>query len=119
MTTRTFRVTVRGVFDGLDAAQRAELLARAPEHDVLRAAFTPEGHLSYDLAARPAFTFPFQDSAEAEEDILEAVERAEAAATAWLTERGYGFKRLKSQAEDLSQAPLGKRQKRAITQNTP
>ncbi|MGW1069282.1 DUF6204 family protein [Streptomyces aureus] len=119
MTTRTFRVTVRGVFDGLDADQRAELLARAPEHDVLRAAFTPEGHLSYDLAARPAFTFRFVDSGEAEEDILEAVERAEAAATAWLTERGYGFKRLKSQAEDLSQAPLGKRQKRAIAQNTP
>ncbi|MEU4087950.1 DUF6204 family protein [Streptomyces aureus] len=119
MTTRTFRVTVRGVFDGLDADQRAELLAHAPEHDVLRAAFTPEGHLSYDLAARPAFTFRFVDSGEAEEDILEAVERAEAAATAWLTERGYGFKRLKSQAEDLSQAPLGKRQKRAIAQNTP
>ncbi|MFE4696043.1 DUF6204 family protein [Streptomyces sp. NPDC056738] len=119
MTTRTFRVTVRGVFDGLSADQRAELLAHAPEHDVLRAAFTPEGHLSYDLAARPAFTFRYLDSGEAEEDILEAVERAEAAATAWLTERGYGFKRLKSQAEDLSQAPLGKRQRRAIAQNTP
>ena len=26
--------------------------------------------------------------------------------------RGYGYKDLKSQAEDLSQAPLGKRQKR-------
>ncbi|MFE2301751.1 DUF6204 family protein [Streptomyces sp. NPDC059445] len=119
MTTRTFRVTVRGVFDGLSADQRAELLAHAPEHDVLRAAFTQEGHLSYDLAARPAFTFRYLDSGEAEEDILEAVERAEAAATAWLTERGYGFKRLKSQAEDLSQAPLGKRQRRAIAQNTP
>ncbi|MEV6197753.1 DUF6204 family protein [Streptomyces sp. NPDC051920] len=119
MSTRTFRVTVRGVFDGLSADQRAELLAQAPEHDVLRAAFTPEGHLSYDMAARPAFTFRFLDSGEAEEDILEAVERSEAAATAWLTERGYGFKRLKSQAEDLSQAPLAKRQRRAIAQNTP
>ncbi|MFF2364375.1 DUF6204 family protein [Streptomyces sp. NPDC058122] len=119
MTTRTFRITVRGVFDGLSADQRAELLAQAPEHDVLRAAFTPEGHLSYDVAARPAFTFRYLDSGEAEEDILEAVERAEAAATAWLTERGYGFKRLKSQSEDLSQAPLGKRQRRAVAQNTP
>lgn len=119
MTTRTFRITVRGVFDGLGADQRADLLAHAAEHDVLRAAFTPEGHLSYDVAARPAFTFRFLDSGEAEEDILEAVERAEAAATAWLSERNYGFKRLKSQAEDLSQAPLGKRQRRAIAQNTP
>ncbi|MEU6198949.1 DUF6204 family protein [Streptomyces sp. NPDC047061] len=113
MTTRTFRVTVRGVFDGLSAGQRAELLSRAAEHDVLRAAFTPEGHLSYDIAARPAFTFRFQDSGEDEEDILEATERAEEAARAWLAERGYGYKNLRSSAEDLSQAPLGKRQRRA------
>ncbi|MGW3354177.1 DUF6204 family protein [Streptomyces bungoensis] len=112
MSTRTFRITVRGVFDGLDAGQRAELLARAADHDVLRAAFTPEGHLSYDLAARSAFTFRFLDSGEAEEDILEATERAEEAAKAWLDGHGYGHKNLRSQAEDLSQAPLGKRQRR-------
>ncbi|MEU6365506.1 DUF6204 family protein [Streptomyces sp. NPDC046931] len=114
MTKRTFRVIVRGVFDGLGEGQRAELLARAAEHDVLRAAFTPEGHLSYDLAARSAFTFRFLDSGEAEEDILAATERAEEAARAWLTERGYGYKNLRSTAEDLSQAPLGKRRRRAI-----
>ncbi|WP_151769989.1 DUF6204 family protein [Streptomyces abyssomicinicus] len=113
MSTRTFRITVRGEFDGLDAGQRAELLARAAEHDMLRAAFTPEGNLSYDVAARPAFTFRFLDSGEAEEDILEATERAEEAARAWLAERGYGYKHLRSQAEDLSQAALGKRQRRA------
>lgn len=116
MSTRTFRITVRGVFDGLGADQRAELLSRAAQHDVLRAAFTPEGHLSYDLAARSAFTFRFLDSGEEEEDILEASERAEEAAKAWLTERGYGYKNLRSQAEDLSQAPLGKRQRRAAAQ---
>jgi len=113
MSTRTFRITVRGVFDGLTAGQRAELLARAAEHDVLTAAFTPEGHLSYDLAARTAFTFRFQDSGEEEADILVASERAEAAARAWVAERGYGYRNLRSQAEDLSLAPLGKRQRRA------
>ncbi|MGW2237204.1 DUF6204 family protein [Streptomyces sp. NPDC001759] len=116
MSTRTFRITVRGVFDGLGADQRAELLSRAAEHDVLRAALTPEGHLSDDRAARTAFTFRFLDSGEEEEDILEASERAEEAARAWLTERGYGYKNLRSQAEDLSQAPLGKRQRRAAAQ---
>jgi hypothetical protein len=116
MTTRTFRVTVRGVFDGLSAEQRAELLSRAADHDVLRAAFTPEGHLSYDIAARAAFTFRFLDTGEEEEDILEATERAEEAARAWLGERGYGHKNLRSKAEDLSQAPLGKRQRRAAAQ---
>ncbi|MFJ9948848.1 DUF6204 family protein [Kitasatospora sp. NPDC091207] len=113
MTTRTFRVTVRGSFDGLGADQHAELLARAREHDVLYASFTPEGHLSYELAARPAFTFRFLDSGEAEEDILAAAERAEEAARAWLDERGYGYKNLRSQAEDLSLAAVGKRQRRA------
>lgn len=116
MNTRTFRVIVRGVFDGLGAEQRAELLAHAAEHDVLRAAFTAEGHLSYDLAARSAFTFRYLDSGEEEEDILAATERAEEAAKAWLTQRGYGYKNLRSSAEDLSQAPLGKRQRRAAAQ---
>ncbi|WP_344525838.1 DUF6204 family protein [Streptomyces albiaxialis] len=112
MSIRTFRITVRGVFDGLTTDQKAELLAEAPQHDMLVAAFTPEGHLTYDIAARPAFTFRFQDSGEAEEDILAATERAQEAARAWLTGRGYGWKNLRSQAEDLSQAPLGKRQRR-------
>ncbi|MFJ6795136.1 DUF6204 family protein [Streptomyces sp. NPDC091268] len=113
MSTRTFRVTVRGSFDGLTDAQRAELLAAAPEHDMLRAEFTPEGHLTYDVSARPFFTFRFLDSGEAEEDILDATARAELAAESWLTERGYGFKRLTSQAQDLSLAPLGKRRRQA------
>lgn len=113
MSTRTFRITVRGAFEGLTEAQRTELLAEAARHDVLNARFTAEGHLSYDLAARPFFTFRFLDSGEQEEDLLQAAERAEASARAWLDARGYGYKNLKSQAEDLSQAPLGKRQRRA------
>ncbi|MFI6353645.1 DUF6204 family protein [Streptomyces sp. NPDC050743] len=117
MSTRTFRITVRGVFDGLTDTQRAALLADAAEHDVLRAAFTPEGNLTYDIAARPAFVFRFSDTGEEEEDVLEATERAEEAAKAWLTERGYGFKNLRSTADDLSQAPMGKRQRRAARSN--
>ncbi|WP_225826719.1 DUF6204 family protein [Streptomyces naphthomycinicus] len=113
MSTRTFRITVRGAFDALTDAQRAALLAEAAEHDVLHAAFTPDGTLTYDITARPAFTFRFSATGEEEEDILEATEQAEETAKAWLAERGYGFKRLRSTAEDLSQAPLGKRQRRA------
>ncbi|MFG2298680.1 DUF6204 family protein [Streptomyces sp. NPDC048603] len=112
MSTRTFRITVRGSFDALTTEQRAELVAEAAEHHILTAEFRPEGHLSYDLATGDFFTFRFLDSGEAEEDILEASARAELAAEEWLTERGYGYKRLKSQALDLSQAPMGKRQRR-------
>ncbi|MGW0208895.1 DUF6204 family protein [Streptomyces sp. NPDC003233] len=117
MSTRTFRITVRGAFDGLTDAQRAALLADAAEHDLLRAAFTPEGNLTYDIAARPAFVFRFSAAGEEEEDILEATERAEEAAKAWLTERGYRFKNLRSTTEDLSHAPMGKRQRRAARAN--
>ncbi|MEV0411126.1 DUF6204 family protein [Streptomyces sp. NPDC050448] len=113
MSTRTFRITVRGSFDALTADQHAELLAAAPEHDVLHAVYTAGGHLAYDLAFGPFFTFRFLDSGEAEEDILDATARAELAAESWLTERGYGFKRLTSRAQDLSLAPLSKRQRQA------
>ncbi|MFE2879008.1 DUF6204 family protein [Streptomyces roseus] len=113
MSTRTFRITVRGSFDGLTPAQRAELLAAAPEHDIMRSAYTPEGHLSYDIAVGPFFTFRFLESGETEEGILDATARAELAAESRLTERGYGFKRLTSRAQDLSLAPLSKRQRQA------
>lgn len=110
--SRTFRITVRGAFGDLTPEQRAGLLAEAARHDVLFAAFTREGHLSYDIAARPFFTFRFQDGGEAEEDILTAEEHALAAAEEWLTTRDLPYKNLTAQSEDLSQAPLGKRQRR-------
>ncbi|MGW6709843.1 DUF6204 family protein [Streptomyces sp. NPDC054956] len=113
MSKRTFRITVRGSFDGLTDEQRAALLADAARHDMLNAKFTVEGNLTYDLAARPFFTFRFLAEGEEEKDILDATALAELAAESWLTERGYGFKRLTSQAQDLSLAPLAKHQKRA------
>ena len=59
MSPRTLRITVRGSFRDLTDAQRAELRARAAEHDVLRASFTAEGHLAYDVDTRPFFTYRF------------------------------------------------------------
>jgi hypothetical protein len=78
--------------------------------------FTPEAHLSHDLAARSALTFRLLDSGEEGQDLLEAAERAEEPPKAWLTQRGYGFKNRRSSAEGLSQAPLGRRQCRAAAQ---
>ena len=114
MSERAFRVKVRGIFDQLSPEQRTELLSHAAEHDILNAAFTAEGRLSYDLAARPFFTFRFLESGTEAEDIGPATDRALAAATAWLTGRGYGYRDLKAEAEDLSQAALSKRQRRAV-----
>jgi hypothetical protein len=115
VSSRDFRITVRGAFDGLTPEQRAELLAAAEAHDIFHSEFTAEGHLTYDVAARPAFTFRFLESGERAEDITAATERAEAAAVAWLSRRGYAYKNLRSQATDMAEAPLSKRQRHAIT----
>jgi hypothetical protein len=112
MTTRAIRVTVRGVFDALTDQQRAGLLAAAAEHDISYAEYTPEGHLSYDIAARPSFTFRFLASAEDEAGVPDAAARAELTAEEWLTTHGYGYKRLTSTVVDLSQAPAGARQRK-------
>ena len=109
MSTRTVRITVRGAFADLTAEQRADLLSRAAEHEVANAAYTAEGSLTYDIAARPFFTFRFADAVEQEQDIPAAVARAEGAAQARLSARGLGFKNLTSTAVDMSQVPLGKR----------
>ena len=113
VTVRAFRIRVRGVFEDLTADQRTDLLNRASEHDPLTTSFTPEGHLSFDLAARPNFTFRFSDTGERDEDLGPATERAEAAARAWLDERGLAFRLLESKSEDMSQAPMSKRQRRS------
>ena len=119
VTTRAFRITVRGTFADLTADRRAKLLAEAADHDILNAQFTHEGHLTYDIAMRPAFTFRFADTGEAEEDILLATARAEEAARTWLEDGGYAYKNLKSQAEDLSQAAMAKRQKQEARRSQP
>ncbi|MEU3282921.1 DUF6204 family protein [Streptomyces antibioticus] len=112
MTERLFRVTVRGFFDQLTPAQKAELLEQAQHHDPLHARFTEEGHLAYEIEARTAFTFRFLDSGKEEADITRATERAQVRAAEWLSQRGYAFKNLRAQAEDLSQAPIGRSQRR-------
>jgi hypothetical protein len=113
MNERTFRVMVRGSFDALTDDQRTALLAEAAEHDVLNAAFTADGQLTYDLAMRPFFTFRYQEHGEHEEDIVAAGQRAQAKAEQWLAERGYGYKGLKVSAEDMALMPLSKRQRKA------
>jgi hypothetical protein len=113
--THSFRITVRGFFDTLTEAQRHELLAEADQHDILQANYTPEGHLSYDLSARDAFTFRILESGEESADMTAATRRAEATTATWLTDRDYGFKKLRSHAVDPALTPLSKRQRRAAS----
>jgi len=110
--SRTIRVTVRGVFDGLSDAQLAELVERQDEHDFLRTQYTAEGYLAYDLPARPFFSFRFAQEAADEAEIPRVSARAEATAAAWMAQRGYPVKNLTAQVVDMSQVPLGKRGRR-------
>lgn len=112
MTSRTIRVTVRGAFDALTDDQRTALLADAARHDVAYAAFTADGSMTYDIAARPFFTFRYAETVTDERDIPAVTARGQAAAEQWLSSRGYGYKNLSAQAVDLSQTPLGKRGRR-------
>lgn len=112
MTSRTIRVTVRGAFDALTDDQRATLLAGAAQHDVAYAAFTAEGSMTYDIAARPFFTFRYAETVTDDRDIPAVTARGQAAAELWLSSRGYASKNLTAQATDLSQTPLGRRGRR-------
>ena len=53
MSTRTYRVIVRGVLSDLDDDQRARLRADLAAHDLFASAFTETGTLSYDAALGP------------------------------------------------------------------
>ncbi|GIF22274.1 hypothetical protein BJ973_002598 [Actinoplanes tereljensis] len=110
--SRTIRVTVRGKFAGLSESALAELVAKQAEHDFLHTEYTAEGHLTYDLPARPFFTFRFADEVDEEADIPKAAARAERKAADWMAGHGYPVKDLTSQAVDMSVVPLGKRGRR-------
>jgi hypothetical protein len=113
MSPRTLRITIRGDFRDLSDAQRAELRDRAAEHDVLQASFIAQGHLAYDVDARPFFTYRFLREAETDTDVAPAVASAEAAAHAALDQRGLRHQLRSTKVQDLSQAPLSKRQRRS------
>ncbi|GLY03004.1 MULTISPECIES: DUF6204 family protein [Actinoplanes] len=118
-TSRTIRVTVRGSFDNLTDEQKTALIAAGADHaDILAVQYTEDGHLTYDLAARPFFTFRFGEQVTDEKDIPQVTARAEAKAAAWMADRGYAFKKLTSQTVDLSEVPLGPRGRRISSSGT-
>jgi hypothetical protein len=110
--SRTIRITVKGSFDGLGAAQLAELVARQDEHSFLTTVYTADGYLAYDLPARPFFTFRFLAETDDEDEIPLLALEAEEKAAAWMAARGYPVKNLTAQTVDMSEVPLGKRGRR-------
>jgi hypothetical protein len=59
MSTRIFRVVVRGHFHRLDSEQRENLRAAAGNHEIFKSAYTAEGTLTYEPNL-VAFSFRYE-----------------------------------------------------------
>ncbi|MFJ9824063.1 DUF6204 family protein [Streptomyces sp. NPDC101160] len=96
----TYRVIVRGTFDGLSEESRTRLLAEVDEHGLSAMTFTEEGSLTYDRALKH-FSYRLvvvSDAADGEEMAgALAEDRVETA----LKELGHGYKGLRSSVTDL------------------
>jgi hypothetical protein len=97
----TYRVIVRGTWEGLTEEARARLLAEAGEHGMTSMRFTEEGSLSYEPAPLKHFSMRYvvvSDAADGEE-MAGAIAQDRAETT--LGALGYGFRDLRSTVTDL------------------
>ncbi|AIS01403.1 DUF6204 family protein [Streptomyces glaucescens] len=105
----TYRVIVRGTWDGLTEAARARLRAGAGEHGLASMRFTEEGSLTYEPSPLKHFSMRFvvvSDAADGEEMAAAIAEdRAESA----LRRLGYGFTGLRSTVTDLDTMKVNRR----------
>ncbi|MFG2800684.1 DUF6204 family protein [Streptomyces pseudovenezuelae] len=105
----TYRVIVRGTWEGLTEQARARLLAEAAEHGMASMRFSEEGSLSYEPVPLKHFSMRYvvaSDAADGEEMAgAIAEDRAETA----LRELGYGFAGLKSTVTDLDTMKINRK----------
>ena len=89
--TWTFRITVRGRFDGLDEDQRRSLRAAQDDHDMLSARFSPEGTFLYtpELVNYQHRFLITSDEADRDDAETLANIRAEELSAADLSSRGF------------------------------
>ncbi|MGW6237049.1 DUF6204 family protein [Streptomyces sp. NPDC055094] len=109
MTTQhTYRVIVRGTWDGLTDDDRARLLADVDRHGLAQMRFTPEGSLTYDAALKH-FSYRFvvvSDAADGEEMAgALAEDRAETA----LRALGCGHRELRSTVTDMDTMKINRK----------
>ncbi|MFF4172879.1 DUF6204 family protein [Streptomyces sp. NPDC001744] len=101
MSTRhTYRVIVRGTFDGLSEESRSRLLAEADDHGLTAMRFTEEGSLTYDRTLKH-FSYRLVVVSDAEDGEEMAGVLAEDRVETALGELGHGYKGLRSTVTDL------------------
>jgi hypothetical protein len=99
-TQHTYRVIVRGTWEGLTDEARARLLAEVEQHGLEAMQFTEEGSLTYDTVLKH-FSFRYVVVSDAEDGAEMASAIAEDRAETTLKEHGYGYGRLRSTATDM------------------
>ena len=111
LSTRVFRVTVRGRFADLTDSARTYLTAAQADHDIFRSAYTPEGTFTYD-AGLGFFNLRYElrgSGAEAADLAeLEGLDEAER----FLTTMGFGYIALRVGVVDMSALVDGARTSR-------
>lgn len=105
----TYRVIVRGTWDGLAEEARERLLAEADEHGLASMRFTEEGSLSYERSPLKHFSMRYvvvSDAADGDEMAgVIAQDRAEST----LRGLGYGFTGLKCTVTDLDTMKINRK----------
>ncbi|GAA2772794.1 DUF6204 family protein [Streptomyces showdoensis] len=99
-TQHTYRVIVRGTFDGLTEESRERLLAEAEEHGMSAMRFTEEGSLAYDRNLKH-FSYRLVVVSEAADGDEMAGAIAEDRVEGALKELGHGFRDLRSKVTDM------------------
>jgi hypothetical protein len=109
MAQRTYRVTVRGRFDGLNDRTRDRLRREAADHDVLVARFADEGTLTYDqrIDAFQHRVVVRVDEGPGEQDVARTA--GELAAMEYLEAAGLGFRLLRSSATCVDDVKVRRR----------
>lgn len=107
MGVHIFRVMVRGRFANLDDDTRSALLDDAAAHDVLSAAFTREGTLTYDPAL-VAFTYRYEVRESGDGSAETAGERAVEMASSSLAAAGIGHGGLEPVVIDMADVWRGR-----------
>ncbi|MFD6426568.1 DUF6204 family protein [Streptomyces sp. NPDC060198] len=99
-TQHTYRVIVRGTWNGLTDEARTRLLAEVADHGLTSMQFTEEGSLTYDTVLKH-FSFRYVVVSDAEDGEEMASALAEERAETTLEAGGYGHGPLRSTATDM------------------
>ncbi|MFE0648250.1 DUF6204 family protein [Streptomyces sp. NPDC059534] len=99
-TQHTYRVIVRGTFDGLSEESRTRLLAEADAHGLTAMQFTDEGSLTYDRTLKH-FSYRLVVVSDAADGDEMAGALAEDRVETALKELGHGYRGLRSTVTDL------------------